>query len=136
MGTGTTNCNEDVNRLEKPNCTWNVVCGMWYNGLKVSGLCSSARFLSESAGLWMTRRQPVCEERRSSMSLTEKTIQCSDCNASFTFSASEQELFASRGFTNDPKRCPACRAAKREQRGDTGSNSMGYQGQGTQRQMF
>ncbi|MBI2853429.1 MAG: zinc-ribbon domain containing protein [Chloroflexi bacterium] len=75
------------------------------------------------------------------MSFTDKTLQCCDCNATFTFSASEQELFANKGYTNDPKACPTCRAARRTQRGDNGgsmgyrgSNSMGYQG--TQRQMF
>jgi len=29
------------------------------------------------------------------------------------FTAGEQEFFAARGFTNEPKRCLACRAAKR-----------------------
>jgi len=42
------------------------------------------------------------------MSFSDKSIQCSDCGATFTFSASEQELFQSRGYTNEPKRCPTC----------------------------
>lgn len=52
----------------------------------------------------------------------DKDIQCSDCGARFTFSAGEQEFFASKGFTNEPKRCVPCRAAKKTQSyGDSGS---------------
>ena len=43
------------------------------------------------------------------MSFQEKSLQCSDCGATFTFSAEEQEFFQSRGYTNEPKRCPSCR---------------------------
>jgi len=67
------------------------------------------------------------------MSFTDKTLQCCDCNTGFTFTASEQELFANKGYTNEPKRCPTCRASRRAQRGDTGGG-MGYQR--TQREMF
>ncbi len=67
------------------------------------------------------------------MSYTDKTIQCSDCSQSFTFSAGEQETFASKGYTNEPRRCPSCRSARRAERGDSGGG-MGYQR--TQRQMF
>jgi CxxC-x17-CxxC domain-containing protein len=52
------------------------------------------------------------------MSFTDKALTCSDCNQSFTFTASEQEFFASKGFTNDPGRCPECRAARKQQRGN------------------
>jgi CxxC-x17-CxxC domain-containing protein len=47
------------------------------------------------------------------MSFQDKTIQCSDCSATFTFSAEEQEQFQTRGYTNEPKRCPACRQARK-----------------------
>ncbi|HUW44965.1 MAG TPA: zinc-ribbon domain containing protein [Dehalococcoidia bacterium] len=56
------------------------------------------------------------------MGFTEKALQCSDCGATFTFTAEEQEFHASRGYTNEPKRCPACREAKRAQH----DNSRGY----------
>ncbi len=59
------------------------------------------------------------------MSYQDKSIQCSDCGATFTFSADEQEQFASRGYTNEPKRCPTCRQARKAQL-DTGSS--GYRG--------
>ena len=50
------------------------------------------------------------------MSFTDKSILCPDCGTTFTFTAGEQEFFASKGFTNDPKRCPMCRQAKKRQR--------------------
>lgn len=62
------------------------------------------------------------------MSYTDKTLTCSDCGTGFTFSASEQEFFASKGFTNEPGRCPECRAARKQQRGG------GYRGSGNNRQ--
>jgi len=40
------------------------------------------------------------------MSYQDKSIQCSDCNTIFTFSATEQEQFASRGYTNEPNAVP------------------------------
>jgi len=54
----------------------------------------------------------------------DKSIQCSDCGADFTFTASEQEYFASKGFTNEPKRCLPCRQAKKSER--YGSGGYGY----------
>jgi len=69
------------------------------------------------------------------MSYADKTLTCSDCNTSFTFSASEQEFFASKGFTNEPGRCPDCRAARKQQRGGGGGYSSGG-GYRQQREMF
>ena len=57
------------------------------------------------------------------MSFEDKTLECSDCGANFTFGAAEQELFASRGYTHDPKRCPSCRQARKGERsGDSGDS--------------
>ncbi len=47
----------------------------------------------------------------------DKTKTCKDCGQDFIFTASEQEFFESKGFTNEPGRCPACRAAKKSQSG-------------------
>jgi len=66
------------------------------------------------------------------MSFEDKTLQCSDCGASFTFSAEEQEFFQSKGYTNEPKRCPACREARRTSRYGSGD----YNSYRPQRQMF
>ena len=65
------------------------------------------------------------------MSFQDKSIQCSDCGATFTFSAEDQEFFQAKGYTNEPKRCPSCRQARKGER--YGSSSSGYR---TQRQMF
>ena len=56
------------------------------------------------------------------MSFQDKSIQCSDCGTTFTFSAEEQEQFASRGYTNEPKRCPPCRQARKAQQGNNGNS--------------
>ncbi len=66
------------------------------------------------------------------MSFQDKSIQCSDCGATFTFSVEEQEFFASKGYTNEPKRCPSCREARKAER-DGSSSGYGYR---PQRQMF
>jgi len=63
------------------------------------------------------------------MSFQEKSIQCSDCGATFTFSAEEQEFYQSKGYTNEPKRCPDCRRARKSERNDNSSY-------GAPRQMF
>ncbi len=55
----------------------------------------------------------------------DKTLTCADCNQSFTFTASEQDFFAERGFT-EPRRCPSCRASRKAARGsDSGYSSGG-----------
>ena len=50
------------------------------------------------------------------MAFEDKTLQCSDCGSEFTFSAAEQEFFQSKGYTNEPKRCPTCRQARKAER--------------------
>ena len=49
----------------------------------------------------------------------DKTLTCADCGQEFTFTASEQDFYAERGFT-EPRRCGSCRAARKAQRGDRG----------------
>ena len=49
------------------------------------------------------------------MSFEDKSLTCSDCRATFTFTAGEQEFYEAKGFTNEPKRCPSCRQAKKLQ---------------------
>ena len=50
------------------------------------------------------------------MSFEDKSLQCSDCGATFTFSVEDQEFFQSKGYTNEPKRCPECREARKTNR--------------------
>ena len=63
------------------------------------------------------------------MSFQDKSLQCADCGGTFTFNVEEQELFQSRGYTNEPKRCLSCRQARKSER--NGSSSYG-----APRQMF
>ncbi len=63
--------------------------------------------------------------------MTDKTLTCRDCGSTFLFTAGEQEFFASKGFTNEPTRCPSCRSARRS----GGSSFSGGYGRG-ERQMF
>jgi CxxC-x17-CxxC domain-containing protein len=63
------------------------------------------------------------------MSFEDKSLQCADCGTTFTFSAEEQEFFQSKGYTNEPKRCPECRQARKASRYGNG-------GYGAPRQMF
>jgi len=60
------------------------------------------------------------------MSFLEKSIQCADCGTTFNFTVGEQEFFATKGFTQDPKRCSECRKAKRQQNGGNGGNGGSY----------
>ena len=56
------------------------------------------------------------------MSFEDKSIVCFDCAANFTFTSGEQEFYQSKGFTNEPKRCPSCRRANKAQRSDSRSS--------------
>ena len=76
----------------------------------------------------------------------DRVLTCSDCGQEFTFTASEQEFYADRGFS-EPRRCSSCRATRKAQRnggagapsgggrggysgGDSGYSSGGYSGGG------
>jgi CxxC-x17-CxxC domain-containing protein len=58
----------------------------------------------------------------------DKTLTCADCSQQFVFTASEQDFYAQRGFT-EPRRCPSCRASRKASRGTTGGGA-GYGGGG------
>ena len=75
--------------------------------------------------------------------MSDKQISCVDCGSEFTFTSGEQERYAQLGFTNEPKRCGPCRAAKKASRGDSGGGgggggrrSGGGGGGGGPREMF
>ncbi len=70
------------------------------------------------------------------MSFQEKSLQCSDCGTTFNFSTEEQEFFASKGYTNEPKRCPSCRQARKAQQYGNSGNSYGNDSYRPTRQMF
>ena len=64
------------------------------------------------------------------MDFEDKTLTCADCGVDFVFTAGEQQFFQSKGYTNEPKRCPSCRQIRRAQRGGQGN------GNNQTRQMF
>ena len=58
--------------------------------------------------------------------MNDKNLSCKDCGKEFVFSASEQDFYAQKGFTNEPGRCPECRSVKKAQvRGNRGGGG-GY----------
>ncbi len=69
------------------------------------------------------------------MTFQDKSIQCFDCGATFTFTPEEQASFQSKGFTNSPKRCPTCRQTRKEKQASAGQKNLmpSYQ---SQRQTF
>jgi len=71
---------------------------------------------------------------------TDKILTCRECGVSFTFTAGEQEFYASKGFTNEPSRCAECRSARNRDRGgySGGGGGGGYGGgyERRERQMF
>lgn len=66
------------------------------------------------------------------MAFSDKTLKCMECGADFSFLASEQEFFSSRGYKNEPKRCPSCRESRRR----TLQSSGGMGNRGSNRPLF
>jgi CxxC-x17-CxxC domain-containing protein len=66
--------------------------------------------------------------------MTDRALTCADCSGEFIFTASEQEFFAERQFS-EPRRCPSCRAVRKLSRGGSGEPARGGSYSGT-RQMF
>ncbi len=75
------------------------------------------------------------------MNYTDRSLTCAQCGNPFTFTADDQEFHAGRGY-QDPKRCPSCRAERRNSGGGGSSSSYGGGGGGgggydrPQRQMY
>jgi CxxC-x17-CxxC domain-containing protein len=60
----------------------------------------------------------------------DRTLTCVECGQPFTFSADDQAYHAQKGYTNEPKRCPTCRASRRDQRYGGGYSTGGGGGGG------
>lgn len=56
----------------------------------------------------------------------DRSLICRDCRESFQFSSGEQAFFASKGLTNDPQRCPTCRATAKRARSATPGGAREY----------
>ena len=59
--------------------------------------------------------------------MEDKTLVCRECGAEFAFTASEQQFYADKGFQNEPGRCPACRAARRQNNGGSRGERQMYE---------
>lgn len=55
------------------------------------------------------------------MGFQDRSLQCADCGATFVFTARDQEFYATKGFTNDPKRCSNCRTQRQSTRSGSGA---------------
>jgi CxxC-x17-CxxC domain-containing protein len=74
----------------------------------------------QPGGLFVGTAFCIRKEKEASMpNLRDKVLQCVDCGSTFTFTVRDQEFYLERGFS-EPKRCPACRAARKsgQQGGD------------------
>ena len=60
--------------------------------------------------------QPTNASRRSIVTYVDRTLNCVDCAVEFIHSAADQEYYAQKGFSSDPKRCTSCRASRRAAR--------------------
>ncbi len=74
------------------------------------------------------------------MIYTDRTLTCVQCGNDFTFTADDQQYHAERGY-QDPKRCPTCRAERRNRDNAGGFGGSGSYGGGggydrPRRQMF
>ena len=56
---------------------------------------------------------------------SDKNLACADCGQEFVFTASEQDFYAQRGFT-EPRRCASCRASRKAARNADGGGSSSY----------
>lgn len=55
----------------------------------------------------------------------DKNLTCADCSQEFVFTASEQDFYSQRGFT-EPRRCPSCRASRKAARNSEGGGGGSY----------
>jgi len=66
------------------------------------------------------------QESWKTLNYTDRSLTCVQCNTEFTFTADDQQFHAGRGY-QEPKRCPTCRAERRNSSGGGyGSSGGGY----------
>lgn len=71
------------------------------------------RTSTRSAQDLIAAQAKICMRRGHLMPFQDRSLKCSDCGSTFTFSVKEQEQFAEKGYTNVPGRCPACRQVRK-----------------------
>lgn len=42
----------------------------------------------------------------------DRLLKCADCGADFVFTAGEQQFHNEKGFSNEPRRCKACKSKR------------------------
>lgn len=99
------------------NLHWHALCGI-LNTSSSLGYFKLLRTIDKKSFLkyWMTETPTECKRGGHPISFKGPPIQCSDCGATFNFSAEDQEFFQSKCYTNAPKRCPSCRQARTSER--------------------
>ncbi len=55
--------------------------------------------------------------------MADKTLTCKTCGKEFIFTEGEQAFYAEKGLPNEPKHCPDCRKARRQQNRERERNS-------------
>ncbi len=70
------------------------------------------------------------------VTMQDKTLTCRDCGRQFVFTAGEQEFYAQKGFTNQPSRCPECRANRKASGGGYSGGGYSAGGERRERQMY
>jgi hypothetical protein len=55
--------------------------------------------------------------------LSDKTIQCVDCNSDFVFTDREQEWYREKGLVHEPRRCKNCRSSRKTGSGGGGEHA-------------
>ncbi len=70
------------------------------------------------------------------MILQEKSIDCFDCGATFTFTVEEQLAYKEKGHFNSPKRCPSCRQVRKDRQMKSGNFKNSNPGFGSERRLF
>ena len=46
------------------------------------------------------------------MEFQDRNLTCVDCGAEFVWTTGEQQFFADKNFTNEPKRCKSCKTRR------------------------
>jgi CxxC-x17-CxxC domain-containing protein len=64
------------------------------------------------------------------MAFADKNLTCRDCGTQFVFTAGEQEFYSSKGFSNEPTRCPSCRQTRKQSLGSGGNGGGGMRSSG------
>lgn len=65
------------------------------------------------------------------MSYQDRQLTCAECGQPFTDTADDQAFRADRGYTNEPRRCPTCRQARRGGQGGGSGDGGGYRSGGS-----